>query len=843
MKSPTLPVTNPLLRFRSYAWWLVVLAALGFLIWENNIRINRVDYLSGLPGWSAAAPALDSQSATGYVDGQRKLIVAGHHNASYPWIIETQQMLAQGTWRIRHVDYDNAPLGRKTRATSPYRWWLALVAWIDHFFSGRSIGLAVEHAALYADPVLHAILVISVALFAARYFGKMSALFGAVALVALFPLAGAFQAGAPDNHALTWLCVMWSVLPLLAGLNKDNSTKTPPSEPGRSPNPARHLFIMGGIAGGIGLWTDVVGEWPIVAGIFLGALFVVFAPRSEKSATESIALPWRAWAIAGAATSMVAYLIEYFPADLDWHVQSIHPLHAIAWLGLGELLVRLTEYRRREKAFWNGRSFSLVLISIAGVAALPVVILSTKIGWFMADDLFAAQLANVPSATMAKNLAAWIGRDGMTAAVFAVWLPAVVSVAALGWIMTRKISSVHRSLLALSLGPAVMSLGFACAQLRWWNTFDLTSVGIIIVIVKVGGDFLTATTSRIVAASLLALLMIPGVLLVLPRPGSRAGDPLSRTEAQAMVERDLAYWLVRQSGSNHPVIFSTPSVTETLIFFGGVKGLATYDTENNDGFNAAVRIACAASWPEAQALLNSRETTHLIFPAWDPTFEQLVRLGRRVDEKTALPANTLIGYLQNWNLPPWLRVLSYHLPKNSGFEDLGVTVFGIHGEQDEALGVCRLADYFVEMEMVDQVRAAREQLLLYPRNLAALIALAHVDQVLGNTDEFQKIVATLLPYLTRRSARTLPFDRRLSLAALLVQAKQMETAREQMQLSDQDLSAVKIRELTTGALVQLLALNQLFGLELPDPQLKQLALSLLPPALRARLEENNAAHG
>ena len=58
-----------------------------------------------------------------------------------------------------------------------------------------------------------------------------------------------------------------------------------------------------------------------------------------------------------------------------------------------------------------------------------------------------------------------------------------------------------------------------------------------------------------------------------------------------------------------------------------------------------------------------------------------------------------------------------------------------------------------------------------------------------------------------------------------------------MEQCNSDLNADRLRELTTGEIVRLLAMNDLLGLTMPDPQLRPLALSLLPPSLRSRLSK------
>src|SRR5688500_14825002 len=147
---------------------LVILGAAAFVIWTHSGRVRHVEHVSAVGGQPAA---IDVASATGLAGATRAIIVPAHHRESYEWITQTQQMLSRGELRVRHIDYENAPAGRPVVSTSPYRWWLATVAWVDHAMSGRPLGLSVERAALYSDPVLHMVFLLITAAFVVWQFG------------------------------------------------------------------------------------------------------------------------------------------------------------------------------------------------------------------------------------------------------------------------------------------------------------------------------------------------------------------------------------------------------------------------------------------------------------------------------------------------------------------------------------------------------------------------------------------------------------------------------------------------------------------------------------------------
>ena len=73
---------------------------------------------------------------------------------------------------------------------------------------------------------------------------------------------------------------------------------------------------------------------------------------------------------------------------------------------------------------------------------------------------------------------------------------------------------------------------------------------------------------------------------------------LTSAEAQELIERDLAHWLARHANEPRPVVFAPPRETLTLCFYGGLRGIGTFATENNAGFGAALMMAGAQTMEE-----------------------------------------------------------------------------------------------------------------------------------------------------------------------------------------------------------------------------------------------------
>ena len=815
---------RPLLRLSSLLVAGVLVGALGFLFRINTVRAQRVNYISALT--QTAPLPTDAASPTGYMGGIRDLIVPEHNNESYQWIAQTQQMLTNGTWRVRHVDYDNAPGGREIYSASPYRWWLGIVAWLDHKLSGRNLPLAAEHAAICADPVLHGLLLTITVIFAAWRFGALPAALLGLAFATLFPFAGSFSPGQPADHGIAQVAVLWSILPLLAGVFAKNSGR-----------PARIWFFLAGMAGGFALWISVQRATPILIGLAVGGIAAAWlARRTAGNAAPSTAAlaPWRAWSLGGALAILAAWLIEYFPNHLGltaWRLELLHPLYAVAWLGGGELLARAVDRIQSGKsAPTGGRDRVIVGLAILAVLALPALMIAKSNRAWLTSDALASHLTNLANGTAADHLFAWILRDGVTLTLAATCLPLVLVVVG-GWLLLRRTTdSAHRAALAISFGPLVIALGFACVRLRWWNVFDSTALALI---VAATAAICAAAGSRALAwawATGVTLLLIPGAVLLVPSSSIAVQETVSEIEIESLIERDLSHWLANRVGPGGAVVFAPPALTTSLYFHGGLRGIATPYPDNKEGFAAAVRIAAASSADEAQALVRKRNVAYIVMPSWDTFLDDFARLGSNQ------PEHTLVGLLHQWLPPRWLRPVPYHLPQIAGFEGQSVLVFEVVDVQDNVTALSHLAEYFAEMGQNQQAAAVAQALAnSFPTEVSSLIAQAQVAIARRDGASFGPLLKALLPRLNEDEAQALAWDRRVSLAIVLAEGKQKDPAREHVERCLAELDEPLMRALSPVTLYRLQVLSKAFGLEITEPSLRELALTLLPPEMRRAL--------
>ena len=817
------------LRSSTSLWIIVPLAALGFLFWLNCARLHRVDYVTNLV---ATEVTVDPASPTGYAGGLRQLIAPEHNNDSYEWIVQTQQMLANSEWRVRHVSYDNAPIGRTVITPSPYRWWLGLVAGVNHLISGQSPGLAVENASRIADPLLHALLFLAAVIFVAWRFGLAPAALFSVALVTIFPLGAAFLPGQPSDDGLVRFFALWSVLLLVTGIHARR--KNPPRPDGSTPtrDPATLWFLAGGVSTGSGLWVDVDRTIPFVAGIALSGFVAAWAARraikSGAPAVAQAALPWRHWALGGATASLAGYLLEYSPGNLaSLELREVHPLYGLAWIGVGELLARATACLQQGAPWKNWRTITAVSVALVAVSALLVAVPMTQSRDLFTIDPNSTRLTNLAGGPVAPNLGTWIFRDGLTLPVVATLLPLLLLVPAAWLLLRRGVDWSTRTMVTLAIGPALVALGFGCFLLRSWNAVDAVLLALLVALTA-AVQRLGLPQSRLNLGVLgVLILLIPGAALVADKGLADWHNAATEGDVEALIERDLAHWLARQAGNSDGVVLAPPNLTTSLIYHGGFSGLGTPFFENRDGSIASIRIAGASTPDEAQAVARARNLSYIVIPSWDNFLDEYARLGAVQEE------HSLMASLHRWLPPRWLRPIPYHLPAVAGFEGQSVAIFQVVEVQDNATALSYLAEYFVEMDLLgNAVSVAKALENSFPADLGAAVTRALVAQAANDTPTFGRALADVQAALARGDDEDMIWDRRVSLAIALVEGRRFDLAREQTRRCLAEIDEPRLRSLTTGSLQRLQVMARGFGLKFSDTRLQALAQQLLPSELR-----------
>lgn len=784
--------------------------ALGLLITLTWIRIAEVERLTGL---TARAPAIEATSPTGYAGGARLLIAPGHNNESYQWIAQTQRMIATGEWRLRQVDYDNAPTGRTLHSPSPYRWWLAALAWCHQQWTGQPIGLSVERVALWADPLLLLLFVGLGTGWVARRFGALSAGAFAIVSASLYPFGGAFLPGGPDDVGAVLILSVACTLSLLAGIL--------PVQAGTAPS--RRGFVASGFLGGIGLWLEVSTFVPLLAGLAIGALAASWFLRARR-----VVLPWRAWGLTGATTTLLAWLIEYAPVHLSLsaaRLNEVHPLYALAWLAGGELLARAQLWMQGTSPFWRRREIVLTVLAIAGIAALPVVLLVTNEPGFLMKGTFAFRLSALGEGLEASDFLRWLVQETHISRVIALASPLLLLVAAgLLW----RLMPERRGPMVLVVAPLLVALVIAVLQLSWWNQVDAMLLVLAVVLTARG----VARPGQAPAWCAFAAVAValPGTVPLVAESVRAANAPASPAERLSLLERDFAHWLARRAGPDGAVVLAPPNLTVSLFYHGGLRGIGSPFRSNEAGLLGTIRIAGAISPDEAFALANGRQITHVVLPAWDRFFDAYAR-------PAPGPAKyTFMGLLQRWQPPRWLQPVPYRHPFITDVAENGLVVFEVTEVQDQATSLSRLAEYFAAMDQPELAyRVAHALTWDYGADLGAQVAKARTELARGDQAALSQTLTSLQRGLKEGTDEGLPWDRRVSLALVLAEGGLIDEAQRQAQRCMEEMDAPQMRRAPELTLFRFLTLCRALNIGYVDPALRELARALLPAELREQI--------
>ncbi len=395
-------------------------------------------------------------------------------------------------------------------------------------------------------------------------------------------------------------------------------------------------------------------------------------------------MSWRAWGWAGAIIVIIACLCEYRPGGFTWQPNdSIHPLHALAWLGAVECLILLERWRRAGRGSLTKQSLIVGAVAFAALCSLPVIML-TSTGQASGDaDLLAAEVARLPEPVGAINFGAWLRRDGLSLAFCATVLPALGVLVAGALLAFRRSTPRHFPALAFTAGPLLVALGCAIFHLRWWNAVDAAATCALVAIVCAFESLAANGTKKWLGLGGFGVTLIPGLLLVRPWPAGVADRGLNSDELQAVVERDLAHWLVREAGDENPVVLTPPDLSDALAYFGGVRVIASGAPKNDAGFTATSRIMSASIRTEAAALVANRTITRTHSALVGPRLR-----GNGAPRPACAGGSSAASHLEerrlgHWDVPSWLRPVAYHLPENSGFETFRVAAFAVDDEVDE----------------------------------------------------------------------------------------------------------------------------------------------------------------
>lgn len=763
----------------------LLLAAFAVMLrWD----LAQVAHVAALAAEGSPPPARDPHSPTGYVLGQRNFVAPHARGETYRWIAAAQDWLAAGAPGSRTYDSDTVPTGRPRLEPRLETAWLAGIAWGLHFVRGEPTALAAEQVAGWEPVVAHVLAFLLVVWLVARAGGPVAAGLAGWFFVLFPPVAAQFLPGVLTSRTGALLLAGYAI--------------------------ALHVFPRGGsgavdgfsrraaVAAAAALWLDPAFGFAAV--LITLAVGVTMADR----------LPVRrglVWAATGAGLALIAWWIDgahWAPAAGE--LRYVHPLYAVAWLGGGLALDGWSRLRTRRTAVRRAA------IEIAAGLALGAVLAGVQISRHYAGWLYPSaelqRLTSLDETRVYRSVGEWMVQAPPAEVV---WMlaPLLVVAAVLVFTLVRKgrdeSAGARRSLVVMVV-VFVAVLALTIFRVRWGVVGVLVTLPMAAALARPAGRLGRGLALSISVVFLCGLTVWHRHLppsLRLPA----AGDPTTAADVEALVYRHLAHWLASHNPGQPISALAPPELSDSLVFHGGCRVLMSTAWESYPGQVAASRVLSALEFSEAQAVIESRQLTHVILPSWDKILPLLVREPETNDKEALYPR------LRRWIFPPDLRPMPYRLPATPGYGDQTVAVFKVVPVQDEALSLSRLGEYFLEVNRPEPAGLVAQVLARsYPDDPNAAITRALVAAGAGQTEAFEHELERVAAEV--KAGRTPDaWDRRVQRAIVLALGHRTELARTEVEACVAGATRDDLFALTPLEAYRLRTLAGHFGVTFADP--------------------------
>lgn len=577
---------------------------------------------------------------------------------AYCWLSYARDLRASPFWRVRHTALDNAPCGRDMHWSQLPIWSLCLLSWALEK-TGAAPPLALELAGRLLLPLFGFIAFSAVYLFLRRRLGVLFA-----ALCALSPamiLFWEFHPFRPDHQAFQIMAAFFFVLPLLFsgfGWSRKGS------------RPARTPFLLSGLAGGCGLWVGST-----VFSFSLGAATLALAwmlgrrasPTSGADAEDIHPEIWRLWSMTGAIVSLFFWLVEYAPGHFAMRLEVNHPLYALSWLGLGEILV-LWAQARQQRQPWTPLRAAHALLALAAAAALPALVLFGPGAWYFPRAALMLRLhAHHIHEFLPLHIYAPQNHQSPWFSLLRLIGPGLAALALLCWKRSGlQADAAARRRLTFAFPFFILFTALLLWQIRWNPYAVMASVFLVIAAASALPRGGTRTQKAVPSAWILAGglslqlaagLLIAGIPLVLLARMEKI-DPLY---FRALQQRNLVMkW--KDVAGNQPVRLLAPAEMAPVVYYFGLgDAVAALYWENLAGNTAAAEAFADASPDAARAreIVRERGITHLVMHegAQDALMFYDLATGRRDQPGAARTlGGILAGSVPGAVLPSWLGV-------------------------------------------------------------------------------------------------------------------------------------------------------------------------------------------
>lgn len=759
--------------------------------------LAHMAWMSKLSKEGSPPPARDVNSPTGYELGQRHFLAAHQRGETYRWIAETQEFVASGPWTSPVYDADTPPHGRPKLFPTVFTAWLAAVAWGLHLATEEPIAIAAEQAALWEPVISHVLAFALAAAFMWRRHGPAGAGVAGLCFAVFPPLSGQFLPGALSTMPWALLLAAYAIALNLPG--------------GARPGAPSVFSTRSAVAASFALWLDPAFGFP--------AVLLSAAAGAGAILTQKARFPSLVWSLTGAGVTLAAWLVDQAPwSPAAGELRYVHPLYALAWLGIGLGLDGWQNLRSGQPH--RNLHLAKVAAAVPLVSALAYTQLNGGYKAWLHTSASMRRLTSLDETTLFNSVIDWYVRASLPEAVF-VSAPVLAAIAALAWSLRRRADSTGDRLPA-TVVSAIITAGvvtLALFKIRWGVVASLVALPLVWDLASRGSVAFRRVSLAVCAAFVAGLIAWGSNLPAALQKPSR-DTVLSPADLEALVYRHFSHWMASHHPGQPVSALAPPEMSDSLVFHGGCRVLMSSAWESYPGLVAASRVLSAPEASEAGAVLESLELTHVLLTSWDKVLPLLVR-DPEVEGK-----DTLYARLQRWVLPLYLRPVPYRLPSVPGYLDQKLAVFKVTAPQDEALLLSRLAEFFAEMDRPEPAGLVAKVLAdSFADDPNASIARATVYAHAKDRAGFERELARLAADAT---AGRVPFswDRRVQRAIILALGRERELAQAEIAACAASASKDEAFELTPLQAHRLGVLARSFGLTMPDPGLDELLASL-----------------
>jgi tetratricopeptide (TPR) repeat protein len=575
------------------------------------------------------------------------------------WVRYAIALDSGAPWQLRHTDIDNAPSGRDVHWNSAFAQLIAAAGRAYSASTGLPLARATEQVLAWFNLPLLIGVVLLFSTFVARRAGAAGGALTALGMLGHRWFYFGFAPNYVDHHGLLTAASFGVVLGATfmgAGWWRAGSVGASSLLPA-SRREVRGAALLSAIAGAFGLWLSAASVIPTIAVTGLAGLVAGWwlGLGAQRDGAELDAGSWRLWSRVGGGLALVAYLLEYAPHHFSMRLEVNHPLYALAWIGGGEVIAMLLEWRvtRRRAPAWR-----MTLATLA-LAAAPLAIAIGGARVFVPLDPRMVQL----HAGIAEFFS--LALFAHTFGAVSLGRFAIGFVLALPVLLLLRRQQRDRLLLAFLSVVVLSYVALASWQIRWWLGASGSELCLLLAAVAALTAHWTARSRWLVVLVLCGIFAEQSAARIIVTREQVHTATVTPADAMEPLYRDVAATIRSSQPRGDIVLLTNPNASTAIGYFGGFRTLGTLYWENTAGLAAAASIFSARTDEEARALMRAHGVTHVAMLSKDDFLRAYFELAEPGAPSDAITGTFGYRLLIKGAVPRWLRPIPFRVRRGA----------------------------------------------------------------------------------------------------------------------------------------------------------------------------------